>query len=144
MVTLTYQGLNGLFHEHKGIAPIVREAGATIPVVSEFDKAGVTAVRVEDESWYIITLGKIMPKGIVAVHINKKPHLALRMEDEPPWPGEYPDYWQQVDWTPCPKPGAGHLVRSRLCARLPRLCRPKTSSLIGNVDSLHLKGKSNG
>ena len=67
-----------------------------------------------------------MPKGIVAVHINAAPWLALRMDNEPEYPQEFPDYWASVDFTPCPKCGApvvwyeaGYVPGYRVCSQSP-------------------------
>ena len=126
-VTLTSQKRRGLFAEHTGVAPIVREVRATIPVVESLRAAGATVEPLATPAiGYRVTLGRTMPAGIVAAHINGATWIGLRMDNEPEYPGEHPDYWQQVDWTPCPVCGApvvwyeaGYVPGYRVCAQPP-------------------------
>ena len=121
---LVSQKRRGLFAELSGIAPIVHEARATIPVIEALRAAGATVETLPTlYPSYRITLGRQMPAGIVAVHLNVQPHLGLRMDNEPEYPQEYADFWRQVDWTPCPVCGApvvwyeaGYVPGYRVCA----------------------------
>jgi len=121
------QKRTALLSEHTGIAPIVKTARATIPVVEALRAAGATVEPVPEPAMgYRITLGETMPAGIAARHHNDPPHLVLRMEDEPEYPGEHDDYWLQVDWTPCPVCGApvvwyeaAFVPGYRVCSRPP-------------------------
>jgi len=125
MAKLVYQNRCGLFPEHKGIAPIVVTARCTIPCREALEKAGAKFVSL-GEGKYQITLGDTMPTGIVAVHLNESPHLGLRLEIEPEYPIEFPDFWAQVDFTPCPICNApvvwyeaGYVPGYRVCTRSP-------------------------
>lgn len=107
MVKLVSKNRSGLLPEHHGLAPITYDARATIPVVEALRDAGANVVALPAPAHgYRITLGSMMPSGIIAVHLNATPWLGLRLAIEPEYPGEHPDYWQQVDFTPCPKCGA--------------------------------------
>jgi hypothetical protein len=124
---LVNQKRSGLFAEHDGIAPITYEARATIPVVEALQAAGATVEPLPAPAiGYVITLGGTMPAGIVAVHLNQSPYLGLRLAVEPEYPMEHPDYWRQVDFTPCPVCGApvvwyeaGYVPGYRVCAKPP-------------------------
>ena len=126
-MNLIDQDRTGLFPEHDGIAPIVATARATIPVVEALRAAGAKAEPLAAPAiGYQITLGDTMPRGIVAAHHNDAPHVVLRMDNEPEYPGEHADYWVQVDWTPCPVCGApviwyeaGYVPGYRVCSRPP-------------------------
>lgn len=135
-VKLVDQKRSGLFAEHAGVAPLVYEARATIPAIEALRSAGATIEPLPApqicranlrKSWTArITLGDRMPEGMVACHLNQSPHMGLRMEIEPEYPGEYPDYWRQVDFTPCPVCGApvvwyeaGYVPGYRVCSRPP-------------------------
>ena len=124
-VKLVSQERKGLFKEYAGavIAPPVYEARATIPVVEALRAAGATVEPLAaPDIGYRITLGQLMHAGIVACHLNASPWMGLRMCDEPEYPGEYSDYWRQVDFTRCPVCGApvvwyeaGHVPGYRVC-----------------------------
>jgi hypothetical protein len=126
-VKLVGQKRSGLFPEHKGVGPLVHEGRATIPVVEALRAAGANIEPLPaPKTGYKITLGLKMPKGIVAVHLNESPWIGLRLENEPEYPQESPDYWQQVDFTPCPVCGApvvwyeaGYVPGYRVCAKPP-------------------------
>lgn len=121
-VKLVSQKRTGLFPEHNGIAPVVYETRATIPAIEALREAGATIVAV-DNNEYQITLGPQMPKGIVAVDVFGSFNGCIRMEHEPEYPmGEHPNYWRQVDFTPCPVCGApvvwyeaGYVPGYRVC-----------------------------
>jgi hypothetical protein len=126
-VNIVNKKRSGLFPEHDGIAPVVQEARATNSVVELLRAAGATVEPMA--GGYRITLGHTMPPGIVAVRVQGAglpPGIALRLEHEPRYPVEYPDYWVQVDWTPCPVCGApvvwyeaGYVPGYRVCGRPP-------------------------
>ena len=124
---LVDQKRTGLLPEHAGIAPITETARATIPVVEALRKAGATVTPLPSPAvGYEITIGDTMPVGIIAAHHNDAPHVVLRMENEPEYPGENPDYWLQIDWTPCPACGApvvwyeaAYVPGYRVCSKPP-------------------------
>ena len=125
-VKIVSQDRCGLHHPPKIIEPITRLARATIPAVEALQAAGATVVQAQAPGVYEITLGDRMPDGIVAVHLNEQPHLGLRLLSELAYPVEYPDYWGQVDWTPCPECQApllwyesGYVPGYRVCTRPP-------------------------
>lgn len=128
-VKLLSQKRSGLFAEHSaGIAPVVYEARATIPVVEALQASGASVVPLQlPRIGYTITLGDKMPVGIVAVHLNgSSPQIALRLDDEPEYPMEHPEYWSTVDFTPCPVCAApviwyeaGYVPGYRVCTRKP-------------------------
>jgi len=124
---LVDQQRSGLFPEHSGVAPVVETARATIPVVEALQAAGAKVEPLPSPIMgYTITLGDVVPEGIVAAHHNDPPHVVLRMANEPEYPGEHPDYWLQVQWTPCPVCGApvvwyeaGYVPGYRVCVKPP-------------------------
>lgn len=124
---LINQERTGLFSEHAGIGEIAATARATIPVVEALRAAGATLEPLPSPAMgYRITLGDTMPSGIIAAHHDEAPHVVLRMANEPEYPGEHPDYWLQVQWTPCPVCGApvvwyeaGYVPGYGVCSRPP-------------------------
>ena len=134
-VKLVNQKRRGLFAEHKGVASLVYKARATIPAIEALQKAGATVEPLSDrcqlsadsfQHGYRIILGDMMPEGIVAIHLNQPPYMGLRLAIEPPYPGEFPDYWRQVDFTPCPVCAApvvwyeaGYVPGYRVCTNPP-------------------------
>jgi hypothetical protein len=74
----------GLLPEHKGIAPVIHEVRATMPVLEAVLEAGGSYVPlVETDNGYLITLSDKMPAGIIAVHLNRStPRIGLRLESE--------------------------------------------------------------
>ena len=101
------QERTGLLSEHTGIDPTTKTVRATIPVVESLHAAGAIVDPLPSPKLgYEITLSDTMPVGIIAAQHNDWPRIVLRMEDEPEYPGEIPDLWHQVDWTPCPVCGA--------------------------------------
>lgn len=126
-VKLVSQKRSGLFAEHDGVAPLVYEVRATIPVVEALQAAGATVEPLAAPIvGYKITLGKKVPPGIVAVHLKSSPQIGLRMHDEPEYPMEHHDYWATVDFAPCPVCGgpvvwyeAGYVPGYRVCANPP-------------------------
>lgn len=56
------------------------------------------------------------PRGLVLVCIGHREaqHYGVRCDNEPPYPGEWPDqqgvaWWERGNWTPCPTCGAALL-----------------------------------
>lgn len=120
----------GLFPEHTGISPLTYTVRATIPARESLSEAGakIGPIGTADEPVYRVTLGSVMPDGIIAGAVNGPPYVdcCLRLENEPEWPGEFEDYWRQVDWTPCPVCGApvvwyeaGYVPGYRVCSQPP-------------------------
>jgi hypothetical protein len=126
-VTLESRERTGLLPRHAGVGPVAYKACATIPVLEALIAAGAAIEMLPaSEMGYLITLGDKMPEGIVACHLNDPPHMGLRLAIEPEFPGEYDDYWRQVDFTPCPVCGApvvwyeaGYVPGYRVCAKPP-------------------------
>lgn len=115
---------SGLFPGCTSIKPVVYEVCATIPVVEKLQAFGTKLEKLP--IGYRITLGNTMPNNIVAVHLNEHPHLGLRLVNEPKYPLEFPDYWSQIDFTPCPVCNApviwyeaGYVPGYRICINLP-------------------------
>lgn len=126
-VKLIDQKQSGLFAEHEGVAsPTYTGLRLTIPAREALQASGATVTQ-EADGRFSVTLEKSVPKGIVATHINGEIGLALRMEIEPEYPGEIGHaFWEQVDFTPCPKCGAaliwyeaGYVPGYRVCAKPP-------------------------
>lgn len=125
------QKRSGLWPEHDSIAPLMRVVRATIPVLDALRGVGATTEPMpRPKMGWKITPGSTMPTGIVAVHVNADdvdiPCTALRLESEPPWPQEFPDYWAEVDWLPCPVCAApviwyeaGYVPGYRVCTENP-------------------------
>ncbi len=119
-------GKTGLFPEHDGIGPIVREVSATIPVIEALREAGARMEPLWPEGGYRVTLPARLPEGIIASIVRLSPNIGLRMDNEPEWPMEHPDVWVQLEWTPCPTCGAplvwyeaGYVPGYRVCAQPP-------------------------
>jgi hypothetical protein len=121
----------GLFAEHKGVQPpTYTRLRVTIPAREALVACGATITQ-EDNGRFAVTLAtskKAVPPGIVATHISGAiGGLALRMDNDPEYPGEIGHaYWEQVDFTPCPKCGAaliwyeaGYVPGYRVCASKP-------------------------
>ena len=75
----------------------------------------------------VVTLRR-PPRGLVLVLVGHgaEQHLALRCEDEPAYPGEWPadavPWWERGCWVPCPQCGAtllwdeaGRVPGARVC-----------------------------
>lgn len=105
-IKLLFQNRSGLLPEHDGIAPVVYEVRATIPVVEDLHAAGAIVEPLPPPMiGYRIVLSDTMPDNIVAVHVNSYgaiPQLGLRLRNEPEYPQEFQSYWDQLDFTPCP------------------------------------------
>jgi len=83
--------------------------------------------------WRVTLTGRV-PLGLVLCFIQYGPdqHYGLRLDEEPPYPGEFPfdavEWWRRGNWVPCPAPGcgaplvwyeAGYAPGYRICARSP-------------------------
>ena len=126
--------------EHKKVAPALHEkVRLTIPAREALEAAGAT-VTPEPMNMaigmptYTVRLGDQVPIGLVAAHTKISYSggswwelLSLRMEIEPEYPGEFMgDYWQRLDFAPCPKCGAplmwyeaGYIPGYRVCSKPP-------------------------
>jgi hypothetical protein len=137
MMEVEYQERTGL-QPGVTLAPVIYfEVRMTIPVKEALDAADARIRRSPTGVGYDITLGSIMPTGIVATQVMGKPGVVLRLENEPPYPGEISEsgFWYQVDFTPCPVCGAplfwyeaGYVPGYRVCTKLPHhhvLVRPR-------------------
>lgn len=111
-----------------GIAPIVQHhIRLTVAVREALMKSGADVVARATEASVTIRLGEFMPAGIV-VAVGEG-YVYLSMQNEPDWSDfveAFPDYWCQLDWTPCPKCGAplvwyeaGYVPGYRVCAKKP-------------------------
>jgi hypothetical protein len=91
----------GLFPEHTSIAPVIYEARVTPGVMAALRYAGATVSPLPFPSiGHEIILGDKMPTGIVAVHLNEPPWLGLRLDTDPEYPDEYPDFWGRLHALP--------------------------------------------
>ena len=118
----------GLLPEHKKIDTVVHAVRATIPVLEAVLQAGGSYVPlVNTDNGYLITLSDKMPACIIAVHLNRStPRIGLRLESEERYPQEFPDYWETVNFTPCPVCQApivwyeaGYVPGYRVCTKAP-------------------------
>lgn len=122
------QQRTGLFSEHQGLE-LARNTHnfvrLTIPVREALQATGAEiSILSQADNTYTVTPGKTLPEGIVATRIIGTNHLGLRMQNEPPYPGEIGEAsWEQLDFTPCPKCGhalvwyeAGYVPGYRVCA----------------------------
>lgn len=128
-ITLADQKRTGVFPEHAKLkfeGLIRTDTRMTIPAREALQRVSV----VRDGAYYYQT----PPTGIVAVLApvideggapTMGRMVALRCDNEPPYPGEIPnlDMWIEVDLTPCPKCGAalvwyeaGYVPGYRVCA----------------------------
>lgn len=129
-VVLEYQGCDGLFPDEDDVELCTETVQATPGVIARLRVVGsqITSVPTPSGSsdvWNIV-LGRRMPPGIVAVPLPQWPWIGLRLDTDPPYPGESPDTWLQAGWLPCPKCGApvvwyeaGYVRGYRVCARPP-------------------------
>lgn len=117
----------GLFSEHHGVqSPEYKGLRLTVPVREALIACGAV-IAPEANERFAVTLAGTMPKGIVATYIMGQTGLALRLEIEPEYPGEIGHaYWEQLDFTPCPRCSAplvwyeaGYVPGYRVCARSP-------------------------
>ena len=102
----------------------------TILVREAIERAGGALDRPPSaDGWPVATLADC-PACIEVVHVDCAPwgqHLALRLADEPHYPGEMPAecvaWWERGDWVPCHCGAAlvwdeaGRVPGSRLCMR---------------------------
>jgi hypothetical protein len=107
--------------------PIYTGLRMTIPVREALERAGneVAPDPAASQRWAVAL--RAPPAGLVLVRVGADgADLALRMEDEPEWPGEWRAdsiAWHEVgDWTPCPTCGAalvwyeaGYVPGYRIC-----------------------------
>jgi hypothetical protein len=119
---LINQKKRGLFAEHNGIAPVVYTVRATVPAAEALHAAGAVLVPLPNGIGYEITLGPQMPANLIACQLNESPHIGVRCSNEPEFPGESPDYWASVNFSPCPVCGspvvwyeAGYVPGYRVC-----------------------------
>ncbi len=133
------QKRTGLFPKHMGITLSPREnVRLTIPAREALQAAGARVTpeppRADGHQTYTVVMSTTMPAGLMAVQtvIESTPSgvestlPGLRLENEPPYPIEYPDYWLQLDYTPCPICAAplvwyeaGYVPGYRVCAKKP-------------------------
>lgn len=105
------------------IEPPTDEYRLTVPAREALERAGneVTEIASTTPSTYRIyriTLGGRMPRGLVECLIGRggrgdEQHRALRMSDEPEYPGEWPDavaWHEHGQWVPCPAPRCGRAL----------------------------------
>jgi hypothetical protein len=134
---------SGLFSEHQGcqiVAGPHQQVRLTIPAREALEASGATITPEPLDAeigmpTYTVVLGDHIPAGLVAASTHLQcleghgyyEILSLRMEIEPPYPGEHDgDYWRRLDFTPCPKCGApliwyeaGYVPGYRVCAKKP-------------------------
>jgi len=117
----------GLFFEHHGIAdPMYDGLRMTIPVRESLEANG-HVVTPNGDLFTVILSGRRMSRDVVACCIVGKEYLALRLDNEPEYPGECPAAWyQRGEWLPCPQCGApivwyeaGYVPGYRVCVRKP-------------------------
>jgi len=107
---------------------VVQGLRLTIPAREALERAGNSVVQTHtpDGSRYSVEIIR-PPVGLVLVRVGgKSDDFALRMANEPPWPGEWPSkaiaWWDRGDWVPCPGCGyglvwneAGYVPGWRIC-----------------------------
>lgn len=143
-LVLTDQRRTGVFSEHEQMrfegGAIYTDTRMTIPAREALEAVST----LHDQAYYyqrppqdvVAVLAPVLEKGAPTVDYE----VALRLGNEPPFPGERPnpDMWLEVDLTPCPKCGAalvwyeaGHVPGYRVCAGpvhhhfLARLMKPQ-------------------
>lgn len=112
--------------------PVYTGYRLTIPARETLERAGNGLRPSTEPGRWDITL-RSPPTGLVDCLIGTgspgqpdEQHHGLRLEDEPPYPGEWPAsavaWWEQGQWTPCPSCGgalvwyeAGYAPGYRLC-----------------------------
>lgn len=135
------QNRTGVFPEHRGVRFVSgphERVRMTIPAREALEAEGAEVVPetgfLPGVPTFTVTLGEHVPKGLVAAHTRIKIPadrfgyyvlVSLRMENEPPWPGEVTDgdIWDRLDYVPCPRCRApliwyeaGYVPGYRVCA----------------------------
>lgn len=128
-ITLADQKRTGVFPAHKRSqfegGAIRTDTRMTIPAREALER--VSTVR--DDAYYYqrppVGVVTVLAPMIEAGAPTMGRMVALRLADEPPFPGEIanPDMWMEVELTPCPKCGAalvwyeaGYVPGYRVCA----------------------------
>jgi hypothetical protein len=128
----------GLLAEHHGVAAPVHESlRLTVPAREKLERLGNGIERNGETSGmgaplYRVTLAGYMPSTIVLCLIGHGPeqHRGLRLQDEPAYPGEWPEgtlaWHEHGDWVPCPDCGrplvwyeAAYVPGYRVCSSAP-------------------------
>jgi hypothetical protein len=140
-IALQDQKREGLFPEHKGVAPVEqKKVRLTLHAIEALQASGATITDDPmDEALgiqtHMVQMGASIPTGLVvaATHIPCQDGygyldvLSLRMEVDPPYHDEQDaDYWRRLDFMPCPKCGsplvwyeAGYVPGYRVCTKKP-------------------------
>ena len=102
MLKAQYQDRTGLFPEIKSIAPIkINDVRMTLSAREALEESG--AIFSLNGDYYLVELGQKMPKGIVAARVPGEDCIAIRLENEMPYPDEFESsWWEQAEWLPCP------------------------------------------
>jgi hypothetical protein len=111
-------------------APSYEVSRLTIPCHEALERA---SNRVEDAGHtYRITLAGRIPLGVIEAVLGAgtEQHRGLRLDIEPPYPGEWPEdavaWYERGQWVPCPAPHcgralvwyeAGYVPGYRVCTR---------------------------
>ena len=94
------------------IEAILREPGNRVerPAGVEVRPGSVFGAAQEPSGLWAIWLAR-PPAGIIVVRILGSSDVAIRMADEPEYPGEAPAAWhERGEWTPCPAQGCGRAL----------------------------------
>ena len=94
------------------IEAILREPGNRVerPAGVKVRPGSVFGAAQEPSGLWAIWLAR-PPAGIIVVRILGSSDVAIRMADEPEYPGEVPAAWhERGEWTPCPAQGCGRAL----------------------------------
>jgi predicted RNA-binding Zn-ribbon protein involved in translation (DUF1610 family) len=132
MIKLKDMHRSGVLPEHRGA--ILRQGAherirLTVPAREALERAGALVIQTErDEAGsqlYSVELLDRCPHGVIVAALDGTDVRGLRTAEEPPYPHEIPRFcfWEQVDFTPCPRCGApliwyeaGYVPGYRVCA----------------------------
>jgi len=131
---LNYLNRTGLLPEHVNrilILPTYLSVRLTIPAYEILSKSGARIEQytsVDGTFLYDVTLQthQTVPTGLVVSRSRHTSNIGIRMAIEPDFPGEIKTYFEQLDFTPCPKCGspliwyeAGYVPGYRVCVKKP-------------------------
>ena len=120
---LEYQNRYGI-PETKIIPPLYENVRLTIPAREALEAANAEVAPDGPQTYSVRLSPNDRVPDLVAAIVSDdvRGYVALRLPDEPEYPGEEPTYWQQLDFSPCPKCGkplvwyeAGYVPGYRVC-----------------------------
>lgn len=127
---LEYQDRSGIEQDLELRPSTYERVRLTIPAREALQAANALIVTEANDaktgaSLYTVTLSaqERVPVDLIAGHIAGTDHTTLRLSEEEEYPHEIPMFWEQVDFSGCPKCGkpliwweAGYVPGYRVCS----------------------------